>query len=209
MNHRLWGMRCYLMGAMDRVKDYGIGWRKYISSYLQNLGVVILDPTDKPIDIGTENKEDRNRRHTLKEQGDFDTLAREMREIRSVDLRMVDMSDFGILNVDTDVHMCGSYEESSWANRLKNPLLIHCVQGKRYIPDWLLGVVPHEHIFSSWEGLYKYLWHVHTAEVVETYKRWMFFDYSKMVPSVTKEESTGSFTGNMMQWANRNGISCL
>jgi hypothetical protein len=193
--NRLWGMRCYLIGAMDRVADNGVGWRRRITPFLEQLGVVALDPTNKPIDIGLENAENRDKRITLKGLGLHDELAREMKLLRAVDLRMVDMSDFLIVNLDTDVHACGTYEETFWANRLKNPTLIHCEQGKDGCPDWLFGVIPHEHIFGTWIDMCRYLWEVHTASQVESYKRWMFFNYQDMMPKVSIEQSS-----NIKHW---------
>jgi hypothetical protein len=187
--NRLWGMRCYLIGAMDRAADAGVGWRRRITPFLQQLGVVVLDPTDKPIDIGLETIEDRTRLRALKAAGEYDVMSKEIKLLRVVDLRMVDMSDFLIVHIDTDVHACGTYEEEPWANRLKNPILIHCEQGKQGCPDWLFGTIPHHHIFSTWTNLCRYLWTVHTAAEVETYKRWMFFNYDQMVPMVSPQES--------------------
>jgi len=187
--NRLWGMRCYLIGAMDRVADNGIGWRRRIIPFLNSLGVVTLDPTNKPISIGLENAENRDYRAQLKGMGDWSELAKEIKLLRAVDLRMVDMSDFLIINIDTTTHACGTYEELTWGNRLKNPCLIHCEQGKGGCPDWLFGVLPHAHIFSEWTHICKYLWQVHTAPEVNSFRRWMFFDYDKMVPMVTPQES--------------------
>jgi hypothetical protein len=174
---------------MDRVADGGVGWRRRFIPFLQNMGVVTLDPTDKPIDIGLEDIESRTYRNNLKGLGLYDNLSDEMKLLRVIDLRMVDMSDFIIMNLDTDIHACGTYEEESWANRLKNPILVHCEQGKDGVPDWLFGAIPHEHFFSSWLDMAKYLWDVHTAVRVDTYKRWMFFNYDQMMPKVSIEES--------------------
>ena len=192
-HNRLWGMRCYLIGAMDRDPDCGVGWRRRIAPFLQRLGIVVLDPTDKPIDIGGETPEDREHRRLLKDLGKYDEFSQIMKLLRVVDLRMVDMSDFLIMNINTDVHACGTYEEESWANRLKNPLITHCEQGKRGCPDWLFGTFPHQHMFSRWDLMCEYLWHVHSDDVVDSYKRWMFFNYEKMVPVVTPEESRAPF----------------
>jgi len=189
MNHRLWGMRTYLIGAMDRAVDHGVGWRRKITPFLERLGIVVLDPTNKPISVGLEGIEDRMRRRHLKATGQWDTLAKEIKLLRVVDLRMVDMSDFLIVNIDPDVHACGTYEEAFWGNRLKNPTLIHVEGGKKQVPDWLIGTFPHCHLFGEWEDLQKYLWEVHTSETVDTMNRWMFFDYTGMVPKVTVEDS--------------------
>lgn len=182
-NGRLWGTRCYLIGAMDRVADGGIEWREYLVPFLRSLGVVPLNPCKKPIDIGTEKIEDRQRRKLLLQEGKYDEIRREMRVLRVVDLRMVDMSDFLICHIDTDVHACGTYEEFFWANRLKRPILTICKQGKRNAPYWLFGAIPHQHIFNNYDELKNHLYTINNKDIEpEHHKRWMFFDYANMLP---------------------------
>jgi hypothetical protein len=169
---------------MDRVPDGGVQWREDVTPFLENRGVVVLNPCDKPIDIGQENIENRERRRQLKLDGKWDLFSSEIKLLRVTDLRMVDQAEFDIMHVDASVHMCGSYEEDSWANRCKNPVLIHCPQGKVGCPDWLFGKFPHQHIFGNWPDLKEYIRHVDEDEEVDHLKRWMFFDYTKMMPKV-------------------------
>ena len=187
--HRLWGMRCYLVGAMDKAPDRGAVWRDKMTPFLKKLGVIVLNPCDKPIDIGLENVENQEYRRKLKNTLQLDTLSREVRLLRSVDLRMCDISDFLIVNIDTDIHACGTYEEITTANREKKPILIHCEQGIIGLPDWIFGMLPSQFFFGSWEHLKEYLYDIHTLETVDNLKRWMFFDYSQMLPKITAEES--------------------
>jgi nucleoside 2-deoxyribosyltransferase len=98
-----------------------------------------------------------------------------MKTIRSVDLRLVDISDFLIVNLDLDIHPCGTYEEIFWANRQKKPIIIHMVQGKQSTPDWLFGTIPHEMIFSSWEDIKNYLVDINSLKNIISYNRWYFF----------------------------------
>ena len=99
-----------------------------------------------------------------------------MKVIRSVDLRLVDISDFLIVNLDLAIHPCGTYEEIFWANRQKKPIIIHMVQGKEHTPDWLFGTVPHQMIYSDWNDVYGYLEHINSSEGINTYNRWYFFN---------------------------------
>jgi len=187
--HRLWGARCYLSGAMDFAKDHGVGWRKDLTPFLESLGVIVLDPCNKPIETGLESIECMKYRRKLKDDGEYAQLAKEMKVIRCVDLRMVDMADFTIVNLDSRIQTCGTHEEYGWSNRLKNPVLIRNELGKDEISDWLFGMIPHEHMFNTWAGMKEYLLYVHTSEDVDDMKRWMFFDYSKLIPKVSIEES--------------------
>ena len=99
-----------------------------------------------------------------------------MKTIRSVDLRLVDISDFVIVNLDLDVHPCGTLEEIFWANRQKKPIVVHMVQGKSHTPDWLFGTIPHQMIFSNWEDIQDYLKHINSDENIDTYNIWYFLN---------------------------------
>lgn len=175
MLNRLSGTRAYLCGAMDRVADGGIGWRKEIGKFLESRGVVVLDPTDKPIDIGIEDMGHRQKRRELKQAEEYGAVCKDVKLIRVTDLRMVDISDFLVVNIDTDVHACGTYEEITTANRQKKPIVIHVEQGKQHCPDWLLGMIPHELIFSSWSEVHNYLDHIDSQPDIDHLRRWMFF----------------------------------
>lgn len=174
--NRLNNQRVYLAGAMDRVKDRGAGWRAEITPFLKSLGVVVFNPIIKPSDMGLEDQDTHRLKIKLKEQKRYDELANVMKIIRSVDLRLVDISDFMIVNLDLDTHPCGTLEEIFWANRQKKPILIHMVQGKENAPDWLFGVVPHQMIFSHWDDIFSHLENINSAENINTYKRWYFFN---------------------------------
>ena len=174
--NKLKGLRTYLCGAMDRVPDGGVGWRRKIGQYLSTRNVTVLDPCNKPISIGAEDLEGRQRRRDFKKLGRYDEIAEEMRIIRNTDLRMVDISDFIVVNLDLDVHPCGTYEELFLANRQKKPIVLRLEQGKEYSPDWLLGTIPHHTIFSTWEELTNYLDMIDSGNIEDN--RWMFFDIS-------------------------------
>jgi len=171
--NKLHKMRAYLCGAMDRVPDGGIGWRKKLAQSLRFKGVVVLDPSNKPTKVGVEDLENRALRKEWKKNKRYDLVAKKMKTIRNIDLRMVDVSDFLIVNLDLDVHPCGTYEELFLANRQKKPIIVRVAQGKENAPDWLLGTIPHEMIFSTWTEVIEYL-----DDVNGGYKndpRWIFF----------------------------------
>ncbi len=179
--NRLCGKRTYLAGAMDRVDDGGVGWRNDISPFLVEMGVVVLDPCKKEefMSYAMESDGDRKRRHNYKIASNYDKLAEEIREIRITDLAAVDVIDFLIVNIDTDIHACGTYEELFCANSEKKPILIHCEQDKKGLPDWLFGTVPHELIFSDWSALKSYLVDVNSGKDIRRFKRWTLFDLGK------------------------------
>jgi len=159
---------------MEFVPDFGAEWRQYLRSELRDLGLIFLDPTNKPINAIDEI--------TLGEQikaarlaENYDMIA-DGKEIRHIDLRMCDMADFLIVNLDKDVPTCGTWEELFNANREKKPILVRYAQGKRNAPSWLFWTIPHQHIFSTWDEIYAYIREVDSGDYTHDYKRWLFFN---------------------------------
>lgn len=175
MLNRLNKQRVYLAGAMDRVADRGATWRDNITPFLEQMGVIVFNPITKPTTTGMEDHDSHVIKTKLKQKERYDELSEMMKVIRRVDLRLVDISDFLIVNLNLDIHPCGTYEEIFWANRQKKPIIVHMEQGKNSAPDWLFGTIPHQTIFSSWDDIKEYLTHINASENIDTYKRWYFF----------------------------------
>lgn len=170
--------RGYLCGAMDRVADGGIGWRQDLIKSLEELKILWLDPCRKPIDIGVEDLENRALRQKAKRAGDYEFIRNQMKQIRPVDLRMVDIADFLVVNLDLSVHATGTYEELFWANRCKKPVIVRIAQGVEHTPDWLFGTLPFEMIFSTWDEVKRYLLHIAHDPVIDRLNRWYFFQFT-------------------------------
>lgn len=189
--NRLFGLRCYLSGPIDRVPDCGVGWRKWVSTWLCSRGVIVFDPCFKPNNDCTPET-DRRSRHAMVEQGDWDGLTACMKKIRGMDLRLVNTCDFLILHVDPNVHMCGSYEEVAIATHEKKPIITHVEGGKSRTPWWLFGQIPHEHIFGHWQEVLSYLGCVDEDENFEAAsKRWFFFDKDYLYNSTVLKSRDG------------------
>ena len=177
--NRLHKQRCYLAGAIDRVADRGAGWRQEITPFLQNLNIEVFNPLTKPSDIGIEDKNVSEYKILLKQNQKYDELSELMKQIRSVDLRLVDISDFLIVNLDIETHPCGTLEEIFWANRQKKPIIVRMVQGKQNAPDWLFGTIPHNNIFDNWDQIQFYLTHINNNGDQKINSRWRFFNYGR------------------------------
>jgi hypothetical protein len=124
--------------------------------------------------------EDHARRQRLKELKDWDTIASEMRRIRCIDLRMCDMCDWSILHLDLNHYSTGTMEELTTLNRRKVPILFHMEQPLEDVPDWVRGELPKELIFDSWDILEQYIRHIAHDTVIDTLRRWQFFDYATL-----------------------------
>ena len=175
--NRLKNTRCYLVGAMDRVPDDGIQWRRRIQIDLVELGIHFLDPTDKPINIGREDVRSRRLRGMHKVAGNFDFVRDEMIPIRHVDRRMVHFSDYLIVYLDKANSGFGTIAELTLANEQLKPIIVCQEGGKNLTPDWLFGMIPHEMIFGNWPDLILYLRHVDSAPTFNDRGRWLFFDF--------------------------------
>lgn len=176
MINRLRNQRVYLAGPMDRCPDNGKTWRAQLSPILEKMGVHVLNPVSKPINIAKEDEDTRKYKQKLKDLRNYNALSTLMKEIRNVDLRMVDISDFIIVNMDLDIFPCGTMEEIFLANRQKKPIILRMAQGKENTPDWLFGTIPHELMFSRWDDVILYLNHINSSDSINTYNRWYFFD---------------------------------
>ncbi len=179
--NRLKGSRTYLSGAMDRVLDGGVQWRNDFKPYLKAKGVVVIDPCAKPkCVLGNAPDESPTKREEvarLKEAGDLKAVKEFMRPIRNCDLRFTDMADFLIVNLDLAVHPCGTYNEIFIAVQQKKPVIIRCEQGRNSMPNWLIGCVPDELFFSTWDDVKEYLRHVDEDTEVDHLGRWQLFDF--------------------------------
>jgi hypothetical protein len=176
--NRLRGTRCYLSGAMDKAPDRGVQWRVNLYPVLKGMGVTILDPCNKPISDFDEGPNFANVRSEYLEKGDYDKVAEMMKPVRAVDLRMTDVADFLIVNLDLDIFACGTMEEIFLANRQKKPILIHCPQGKKKLSPWLFGAIPHQMFFDTWRDLLNYTHYIDKHKQILTLKRWVFFDFN-------------------------------
>ena len=167
--------RVYLCGAIS-YDECLMEWREALKPFLRSLGIRIFDPCSPPIDIGVE---DNALQRKLLNEERYDELSAIMKELRCIDLRMVDICDFIIVNIDTDIYTCGTWEEVFLANRERKPILVRCKQGKSAAPPWLFGTVPHELIFNTWDEIKNYLLEIDKSKGVLLKRRWYLFDHSR------------------------------
>lgn len=180
--NRLYGMCTYLSGSIDFSLDKGKGWRDEITPFLEEKGIRVFDPLchHKTFHIN-EDIDTIKRPYMAKllEEGKFDELQTEMRELCHIDLRAIDLASFMIVSYDTSVHLCGTVEEISIASKQVKPVLLMCKNGKHRLPSWLYGRLQHEYFFNNWEELKNYLTKIDSDPNYQftkvDKKRWLFF----------------------------------
>lgn len=155
MINRLRDSICYLIGGIDFCKDQGKSWRKSIIHRCEehNFGIKFLDPTNKLRGLQAEVGAEQDYIKMLKRDKNWNGLKSFMKIIVRHDHRCVDISDFIIMYIDTDYHMCGSYFELQSALSQKKPYFIVVNGGKANAPNWLFGIVDYECIYDDLESV--------------------------------------------------------
>ena len=185
--NRLRLQKVYEVGQMDHDREAGKQWREEMTEWLKKRKALPLNPYHKPIlydEEGLEDDESAVIREAAMKRGDYKEVAKIMRKVRVIDLRMVDMADFLVVNLDISKVTCGTYEEIFLANRSKKPILIHCPQGIKAIPDWIFGTICTEHLFGNWNDLKEYLRHIDEDEDIDCLGRWKFFGLEPLIREV-------------------------
>lgn len=144
------GTRCYLIGHMEFAN--GRDWRKHVMDELGPRGIVFFNPYEKPFvsDI-PEDEAARVELSRWREMGQWELLEARMKKVRAQDLRLVDISDFLIVNILPKIASWGSSEEMTTAIREKKPLFLSIddPKGKKATPLWFFGKLPHKYIYDS------------------------------------------------------------
>lgn len=181
--NKLRGQIAYLAGFIDDDPVGARGWRVELTTFLNARGIGTFNPCDKPI-INTKVNEDEKfvaYINQLKADGDYDTATEMMREIVRQDLKMVDQSNFVVLFIDRDTHMCGSYSEFTYACMQRKPVLIYCKQGITKISNWIWGLGDYDLFFDDMDKLKQYIADIDDGIIINDLdSKWRFFDYGKV-----------------------------
>ena len=171
------------MNILNKTKIYeighmqygnGRGWRDELRPFLENMGITVFDPYDKPFMNAPEEDENTHKLMAqYMENEQYDLVAEHFKKVRAFDLSMVDKSDFVICYLDTSVFTVGTIEELCWAaGRLKRPTFIIIEGGKKKAPLWLFGLIPHKYIYNNFEEVKDVLTKINSGEKEIDSDRW-------------------------------------
>lgn len=181
--NKLKGSRAYLAGPIDYCDDDGVKWRRDMAKFLRSRGVIVLDPTEKPIsgldDIPSEIGEEKRKTQKIKASGDFDAFRTIAKKIRNMDLRMTDIADFLVVYIDQSIPMCGTWEELFNANRQKKPIIVVIKDGPAGAPLWLHGTIDYKYMFNSFRAAKEFLVRIDT-DTEKMDGRWQLLDQIKL-----------------------------
>lgn len=179
-NGLLKGATGFLSGPIDRVSDDGVQWRNYIKDQAKkrDLGLNFFDPCDKPEGLGSEIGIEKNKVQELINEDKWEEAKDFVKMFRRYDLRGVDTSDFLIVKVDLNVHMCGTYDEMFTAEREQKPILIIMGRGQKKIdiPTWLVAFIHPDEIFETEDECLDYLEKLNKGEI-KFDRRWVAIKY--------------------------------
>lgn len=183
--NRLYGNMVYLSGAIDRTTDnQARDWRLEITPFLNSLGIIVLDPCHKALLTPIENE--REIFIKLAQEEKWANFKHFGKDVRRIDLRMVDKSDFIIVKIDMDIYQAGTIEEITWANIQRKPVLVWCPKGIKELAGWFKLMFPLDLIFDDLDDLKNYISDTNDApdEFINDLGRWRFLDYRKLYEQI-------------------------
>lgn len=163
--------RVYLIGHMEY--SDGRGWRNVAKEELSKRNITVFDPYEKP--FLNEIKEDEEARNDLKNQmknGEYDKVTERMKDVRSDDLRLCDISDFFIAKIEPSVASWGSAEELTTANRMKKPIFLIIEGGKSKCPLWIMGMLKHKYIYNTLDEVLEIVGKIDDGIIIPDSSRW-------------------------------------
>ena len=113
--NRLKGLACYLSGSIDFSEDKGCTWRNAITPFLEKKNVRVFNPL-KHTFYGTQDLDDtkRPRMDELLEEGRYEELREEKKDLNHWDLRAVDLSSFLVVNYDIEIFTLALMKKYLW-----------------------------------------------------------------------------------------------
>lgn len=147
----LYGARGYLAGPIE-CADPTIDWRSEPKRVLiHDFGINLFDPYTDP------KQQWFSKLSKAKEAEEYDAVTMISKKFVRKDLSIVDRADLVIAYLRRNIPTTGTVHEIINSNNAKKPTLLVCPDGKKYIPSWYFGFIPHKNMFNSWNDLYDYL----------------------------------------------------
>jgi nucleoside 2-deoxyribosyltransferase len=214
MSHaRLKGAFCYELGPIQYASDNGINWRTKATKFLNNLGIGVFNPLDKPCDHAVEGPNTQKDLDFLKkaannalEEGNkaaaeiyYHEIHRIMKDITSIDLRLCDKSDFGLMFSDPTIYSAGTWVEYGKFMLDRKPVVMWLDGPITQIPFWAHGTTHFSLMHTSLDNALEYIRSIHEDENINRLNRWKFFDLNKVfsVQEVKANKLKFTMTGEM------------
>jgi nucleoside 2-deoxyribosyltransferase len=155
--NNLKGARCYLAGAIEHDLAGMCSWRNQLKERLHDLGIVWMDPCDKPIAVGRETEETQAEMAKARADGYTAYVEKQMKLIQAIDLRMVDVSDFVVFDYSDSRVTTGTHEELARAASQNKPIVARIEGGKQKAPFWWFAELQPDLFCATWDEVEEYL----------------------------------------------------
>jgi hypothetical protein len=161
------GKKVYVGGPIE-FDNNAYNWREPLKTFLkEELKLLVFDPLD---DSKQSAQPDLLAARDRKDYDEMRTIAKIFVE---KDLGLVQRMDFTISHIPHKIPTTGTVHEIVTSVNAKNPTLLVCPQGKHMAGLWYFGMIPHQHIFGSWDDVMNYLREVDEGKHSDD-RRWRF-----------------------------------
>lgn len=149
-------MKIYLSGGMEFKKNLGIGWREWITTELEKLGHITIDPTKLETEANLEGPV-QYKVTALKMEGKLDEVRQIVRNtLFRKDMWGIQVADLVLVLYDESVQRgAGTLAESWEAFREGRPVYLITEFGLDKVPTWLIGETTA--LFFNFEEFLKYV----------------------------------------------------
>jgi len=148
MKNILKNTKVYLAGNMEYTND-ATNWRSYVAKELEKLEIKVLSPLDTMFMFqNNEADEDRKKLKLARENEDYEYVHNYMRGVVQKDLRLIDLSDYIIVNLEIQKPTFGTMHEIVIADQQKKPIFL-IVNNKKQTPLWLMGLLQPHYIYNT------------------------------------------------------------
>ena len=167
--NNLQGTKTYLAGNLENCKDE-FTWRDKVTKALNSFGINCLSPTEECFTDGpSESREERQKLKDAVNKKDYDYVFPYMKQVVRRDLRMCDLADFGIFQIDSSKPTFGTTHELIVMKSQYKPILCH-VKGR--LPLWLCGILRPENLFDSIDDIIEHVKSIHLGDTKADWKEW-------------------------------------
>ena len=159
---------------MEYTSD-SLNWRDVLKDKLGELSIKVLSPMHANFVSHTdEAMETHHKLKHLRANGQYDAVAGHMKKIVQQDLRLIDLADFVIFNIEILKPTFGTLHELVVANMQKKPifLIVNHPDGKKATPLWLLGLLKHQYIYNSMDEVIHILQQIDSGNKIIDSDRW-------------------------------------
>lgn len=163
--------RVYCAGNLEYTSD-SKNWRQSIKDTLGPRGVSILSPIE-PMFVGQQGETPEFRASLLDARAnlEFDKVEEFMKGVIERDLRMIDIADFCIFNIETEKPTFGTLHELVVATQQQKPVFV-TVTDLSKCPLWIIGLVKRKHLYASIDEIIDTVIKIDSGDIVMNSKKW-------------------------------------